>query len=174
MTFTYLSELVHEEVKKIEHLTITHNLSIEFDRWYWGSTPALARRAEVLITRDFEERTYLGGHIHRRKPIITFNDIREKLSQNEEIGEPLLQDDGSLTYQHFLGWHPTNKLYYIGIRFHPMIEQVEIREQPKLAEEFYARFKRDDRVSPVSLPCFGIPDFDEELILARERQEHTI
>lgn len=146
-----LYDALMQEIDGIDHIKVVSSDFIEHDRWFWGNLPALIRRGEIVIEREKSEKRRLGGLITSYPPLVSLNDIATILTNNSDIGNPVKSDKNSLTYQNFLGFMAWSNLYGNGIRDWPVVDHVEVREDPVLNSEFYARFERPDRISPKSV-----------------------
>ena len=145
--YVWLFDALGNALDDVDQIDIFSRFSIDFDQWYWGNTPALVRRGEYVVQSDSIPKRFGGS-----KPLVSLDDIKDRFAEIPEIGEPFLQEKGCLTYQRFHGFLPNMNLYRVGIRMWPLVEHVEIRDYPFLAEEFYGRLDSEARLGGVPSP----------------------
>jgi hypothetical protein len=144
--FRWLTESVKDALLHVPDVRIVSGLEIEFDRWYWGSVPALVRRGELVIARDMREAS-LFGRTRSLGP-------KRSLDSVADEADGLLHEDGKSRFPYFpaqvytftdglvvqrhLGYLPFMDRYF-GAGLRPLVEHVEVRQTPSLLAEFAAR-----------------------------------
>jgi hypothetical protein len=115
-------------IKEIRNMP---EIEIEASGNYSTNFNFLRSLGEIVVKYKKEEQTheYLGGLLKLNKHVTlsSLDDIRKKLSQNPEIGDPVKINRGVLTYNRFLGSFETDLYVRKNV---DVFERVLVREEP--------------------------------------------